>query len=98
MSYEWFDKTYTPEGGRYYRAYAFFWASVVAIFPIGVMVVAIAYLNPFWFRHQLMDTIGDVVEGFCMWRNYKMKSIYMNCDPEVWAILTAKETNENDYA
>lgn len=88
MAYEWFDTSYTPDGGRYYRAYAFFWASVVLVFPFAVIVVLLAYLNPFWFREQTMDAIGDLVSTFAGWRNYRMKAIYMNCDPKMWAALT----------
>jgi len=98
MSYEWFDKDYTPEGGRYYRAYAFFWASVVVIFPIGAIAVALAYANPLWFREQFMNLVGNLVEGFCHWRNYRMKAIYLGCDPNMWAALTAKEFNEDSNA
>lgn len=95
MSYKWFDDTYTPEGGNYYRAYAFFWASVVVIVPICVVALLVCYLNPFWFRQQLMDFIGDLADGFSQWRNYRMKAIYMGCDPKMWEALTAPVANED---
>jgi hypothetical protein len=86
---------FTKEGGRYYRARAYYWASIIMMLPLLIIAMILAYLNPFWFRGSLMDLIEDIVNYIAQKRNYRMKAIYMGCDPEFWDTLRKDHTEEN---
>lgn len=79
--------TLTPEGGRFYRAMAFHWATVICILPFLAVLMILAILNPFWFRDSFFNFIESRVNRFTRWRNNIKYRIYLGCDPVVWHTL-----------
>jgi hypothetical protein len=79
--------TLTPEGGKYYSALAFHWASMVLVFPFVVAILLIAIINPFWFRDSMFNSVERRVNEFTRWRNYLKYKIYLGCDPKMWHTL-----------
>ncbi len=79
--------TLTPEGGRFYRAMTFHYATVaVMIVPLAVALI-VAILNPFWFRDWMFNFIERRINQFTRWRNYTKYHIYLGTDPKMWHTL-----------
>ncbi len=79
--------TLTPEGGRFYRAMTFHYATVaVMIVPLAVALI-VAILNPFWFRDSMFNFIERRINQFTRWRNYTKYHIYLGTDPKMWHTL-----------
>ena len=79
--------TLTPAGGRFYRAMAFHWFTVVfVIAPLAIAMIA-AILNPFWFRDSMFNFLERKVNEFTRWRNNIKYRIYLGCDPVIWHTL-----------
>jgi hypothetical protein len=77
----------TPEGGRYYRAMAFWWAfTAITILPT-IFMVLVALCNPFWFRDGFFRWVEQTVNRFARWRNYRQYALYLGCDPTYWHTL-----------
>ena len=79
--------TLTPEGGRFYRALAFHWLTVIFVMPFLAIAMIAAILNPFWFRELMFNFVERQVNRFTRWRNNVKYRIYLNCDPVVWHTL-----------
>lgn len=79
--------TLTPEGGRFYRAMAFHWITVVVFMPPLALVMLVAILNPLWFRDSMFNWVERRVNQFARWRNNVKYHIYLGCDPVVWHTL-----------
>jgi hypothetical protein len=79
--------TLTPAGGRFYRAMAFHWVTVVVVMPVLATFMIAAILNPFWFRDSMFNFVERKVNEFTRWRNNVKYRIYLNCDPVVWHTL-----------
>lgn len=77
----------TPEGGRYYRAMAYWWISTAIIVVPVVVVTIFALINPFWFRDSFFRWTEQTVNKIARWRNYKQYALYLGCDPEYWHTL-----------
>lgn len=77
----------TPEGGKYYRARAFWFLITIIVFIPVLFLSIITILNPFWFRESFAEWFSDTVNNFNDWRNYKQYKIYLGIDPEVWHTL-----------
>lgn len=77
----------TPEGGRYYRAMAFWWLSTAVIVVPVVIATVFALINPFWFRDSFFRWVEQTVNKIARWRNYKQYALYLGCDPEYWHTL-----------
>lgn len=79
--------TMTKDGGNYYRAQAFNYAfTIPTLIPV-LIALLIALLNPFWFRNELFNWIEQTINKIARWRNYKMYTIYLGTDPELWHSL-----------
>jgi hypothetical protein len=79
--------TLTPNGGRFYRAMTFHYATVaVMIVPLFIALVG-AIVNPFWFRDGMFNFIERRINQFTRWRNNIKYHIYLGCDPKVWHTL-----------
>ena len=77
----------TADGGRYYRAMAFWYAfTALSIVPI-VLLLIVAILNPFWFRDGFFRWCERTVNSMAKWRNYRQYALYLGCDPEYWHTL-----------
>jgi hypothetical protein len=87
---------FTKEGGRYYRAQAYYWASVALFLPLIIIALIVSHLNPFWFRYSLIELLEDVVNHIARKRNYRMKAIYLGCDPEFWSDLNRDYSEDKD--
>jgi len=79
--------TLTPAGGRFYRAMAFHWITVVVVMPFLVVAMLAAIVNPLWFRESMFNWTERQVNQFTRWRNNVKYRIYLNCDPVVWHTL-----------
>ncbi|CAB4133383.1 hypothetical protein UFOVP257_165 [uncultured Caudovirales phage] len=77
----------TKEGGRYYRARAFWFAITLLAFPPILIMLILVVLNPFWFRDQFAEWISAKVDMISKWRNYTQYKIYLGVDPTVWHTL-----------
>ena len=77
----------TRDGGRYWPAMAFHFAVTLAVLPGVLIVLAIAVMNPFWFRNDLFDVVERRINEFCRWRGYRQYSIYLGTDPRMWHAL-----------
>jgi hypothetical protein len=78
---------YTKEGGRYYRAMAWFYFTIVAMIVPVLFLLLIGLLNPFWFRDDYLRWLQTTIEDITRWRNYKMYAFYLGTDPKVWHAL-----------
>ena len=78
---------YTKEGGRYYRAMAWFYFTIVAMIVPVLFLLLIGLLNPFWFRDSMFNFVERKINEFTRWRNNVKYRIYLNCDPVVWHTL-----------
>ena len=85
----------TPDGGFYYRAQAFRHLATWPMLPFVGVALAIAILNPFWFRDSLFRFVERKVNDYSRWRNYKMYGIYLGCDPKMWHTL--KDPHGSDH-
>ena len=82
--------TLTKDGGRYYRAIAFWWTvTLIAIVPV-ITLLLIAILNPLWFRDAFFRWVEKIVNKFARWRNYRQYGLYLGCDPKYWHTLASK--------
>lgn len=79
--------TLTPEGGNFYRAMAFHWATVIAVLPFLTAFMLLAIINPFWFRDSMFNFVERQINRFTRWRNNLKYRIYLGCDPVVWHTL-----------
>jgi hypothetical protein len=79
--------TLTPEGGRFYRAMAFHWVTVVLTMPLVFCVLLVAIVNPFWFRDSFFNWVERLVNRYTRWRNYVKYKIYLGTDPKMWHSL-----------
>jgi hypothetical protein len=77
----------TPEGGKYYRAIAFWYTITVLAVPFVVSLLLVAILNPLWFRDGFFRWVENSVNKFAKWRNYRQYALYLGCDPEYWHTL-----------
>ena len=85
------DVRLTPEGGRYYRARAFwFFITTILIIPV-VFIVIFAIINPLWFREDFAEWLSNTVDKFVAWRSYKQYTIYLGMDPTVWHIMKGEQ-------
>ena len=79
--------TLTPEGGRFYLAMTFHWATVVICLPVLATVMLASIVNPFWFRDSMFNWVEREVNRFSRWRNNVKYRIYLGCDPVTWHTL-----------
>ena len=79
--------TLTPEGGNFYRAMAFHWATVFVVLPFLTAFMLLSILNPFWFRDNMFNFVERQINQFTRWRNNVKYRIYLGCDPVVWHTL-----------
>jgi hypothetical protein len=77
----------TRDGGRYWPAMAFHFAVTVAVLPLVLIALALAIVNPFWFRDSLFNTVERQITAFSRWRGYRQYSIYLGTDPRMWHAL-----------
>jgi hypothetical protein len=77
----------TRDGGRYWPAMAFHFAVTLAVLPGVLIALAIAVINPFWFRNDLFDVVERRINEFSRWRGYRQYSIYLGTDPRMWHAL-----------
>ena len=73
------------DGGRYYRALAFFYVANFFLLPVFVVAVTITHCTKFGKRHE--KTIDKFCEGLAYKRDFYKYWIYLNCNPIVWHIL-----------
>lgn len=82
--------TMTREGGFYYRAIAWHWLiAALSILPF-FLLVALALLNPFWFRQDMFLTLDRWATRIARWRDRIKYRIYLGTDPAVWDALKDK--------
>jgi hypothetical protein len=79
--------TLTPAGGRFYRALAFHWITVVVVILPLALIMIVAIVNPLWFRESMFNWTERQFNHFTRWRNNVKYRIYLNCDPVVWHTL-----------
>ena len=79
----------TKNDGYYYRAMAFHWTLTIAFLIPALTLMLVAFLNPFWFRQDLIEWTVNVVNKFAEWRNYRKYAIYLDCDPVYWQTLNS---------
>jgi hypothetical protein len=77
----------TRDGGRYWPAMVFHFAVTLAVLPGVLIALAIAVMNPFWFRNDLFDVVERRINEFSRWRGYRQYSIYLGTDPRMWHAL-----------
>jgi hypothetical protein len=78
---------FTKEGGRYYRAKAFFYIFTFLLITPLTLLVVFGILNPFWFRDRFFYWVENTVKKIAEWRNYQKYKIYLGIDPKVWHTL-----------
>ena len=78
---------FTKDGGFYYRAYLFHYATLVITMPVVTVALLVAVINPFWFRDALFSTFERAITRFALKRNKLMYRIYLGTDPTVWHSL-----------
>ncbi len=76
--------TMTKDGGHYFRAMAFNYAFTIPLLVPVLVFLIIAIINPFWFRNDMFNWVEQSVNKIARWRNYKMYTIYLGTDPELW--------------
>lgn len=79
--------TMTKDGGYYWRAMGFNYAVTLPLLLPVALVLLVAIINPLWFRNDFFNWIERKVNQIARWRNYKMYTIYLGTDPEVWHTL-----------
>jgi hypothetical protein len=79
--------TLTRDGGYYYRALSFHYASIAVLFIPCIIVILVAVVNPFWFRNSLFNLIENKVNQLSRWRDKLKYRIYLGTDPEMWHAL-----------
>jgi hypothetical protein len=80
----------TRDGGFYYRALAYHWAFVsVVIIPFGILVL-LALINPFWFRHSFFNLMERWANQMARYRDRIKYKLYLGTDPAVWHALKDK--------
>ncbi len=79
--------TMTRNGGHYWRAQAFRLVVGWSLLPLVTLVLAIALINPFWFREDFFNWTTDRLNRFTRWLNYRQYGIYLGMDPRVWHTL-----------
>ena len=85
---------YTKEGGRYYRAMAWFYFTIVAMIVPVLFLLLIGLLNPFWFRDDYLRWLQTTIEDITRWRNYKMYAFYLGTDPKLWHALKDEDATK----
>lgn len=84
---------YTRQGGRYYRAIAWLYFTVIVLIIPLVVLLILGLLNPFWFREDYLRWLQNNIEKITARRNYKMYAIYLGMDPKVWHTLTDNKSD-----
>ena len=79
--------TLTRDGGRFWRAMTFHWTLTILVLPFVVTALALAIVNPFWFRDSLFNWIEKTINRFSAWRGYRVYKIYLGADPKMWHTL-----------
>ena len=79
--------TMTKEGGFYYRALAFHFVFVALVLPFAGLAVALAVINPLWFRESLFRWIENRINKIARWRDRIKYRLYLGTDPELWHAL-----------
>ena len=67
-----------------------------AIFKVSLnifLVLLVAVINPLWFRDGFFRWTESSVYKITQWRNYRVYSIYLGADPQIWHTL--KGNNDN---
>ena len=83
----------TRDGGRFWPAVIFRHVfTLVVLIPI-FLVLLIAVINPLWFRDGFFRWTESSVYKITQWRNYRVYSIYLGADPQIWHTL--KGNNDN---
>jgi hypothetical protein len=77
----------TREGGNFYRAMAFHFATVAIVLPPSMVVMLLCLINPFWFRDSAFNWFERKVRQVTRWRDLVKYRIYLGTDPEVWHAL-----------
>lgn len=86
---------YTRQGGRYYRAMAWFYFTVVVLMlPVLTLLLA-GLLNPLWFRDDFLRWLQNTIERLTARRNYVMYRLYLGMDPKVWHALKDDRSENN---
>lgn len=78
---------YTRTGGRYYRAMAWFYFTIVALIAPVLALLLVGLLNPLWFRDDYLRWLQNTIERLTARRNYFMYRLYLGMDPKVWHAL-----------
>ena len=55
------------------RVQAIFWAYTIPGLIIGVVLLAIAVVNPFWFRRSFFEFLESLAKLFGKWRDSKLE-------------------------
>jgi len=66
-----------------------FWAITLPLFPYFITLLTIAFLNPFWFRDDLLQFVHDHLHSFNVRRSKLLKP--MRDKYKVFDILQARE-------
>ena len=74
----------TRSGGNYWRAVVFRYTVSYVALPFVLVALALAILNPFWFRESFFSWVSQSVDQLCAWRNYRQYAIYLGTDPHTW--------------
>ena len=77
----------TRTGGRYFRAMAFHYVSLIVFIVPVCMSLIVAVMNPFWFRDDMFNAVERTVNRFARWRDYQKYRIYLGTDPKMWHAL-----------
>ena len=86
---------YTKIGGRYYRAMAWFYSTVVLLLVPVLILLIVGLLNPLWFRDDYLRWLQNTIERLTARRNYVMYRLYLGTDPKVWHALKGEQSGEN---
>lgn len=73
--------------GHYWRAQAFRLSLAWTSMPFVLVALALAFLNPFWFREDFFRWTLDTLNKYSQWLSYRQYSIYLGMDPQVWHTL-----------
>ena len=79
--------TLTRGGGHYWRAQAFRLVVAWTSLPAVLAILAVAFINPLWFREDFLRWTLDTLNKFSRWLSYQQYSIYLGMDPRVWHTL-----------
>jgi len=79
--------TMTKDGGHFWKAQLFSVSVTYTVLPVVLLAMLIVFVNPLWFRDWAINKVITGVDRYSRWRNYKMYSIYLGCDPKMWHTL-----------